>query len=94
MKNENIIKKITISIAGVDIDVTPEQANNLYDALGSLLGLDKSPVVIKEYVPYQPYTWPYSQPFWYSSGTAGIPTDPHKYTINYNTTTGDVKLNV
>ena len=96
MKNENIIKKITINIAGVDVDVTPEQAKNLHEALGDLLGLNKTPVVVKEYIPYQPYVWPYPQPFWYSNptwyGTSGI--NSGEYIVQYSHTSGEVILNV
>lgn len=87
---KNIIKKITINIGGIDVNVTPEEAKNLHEALGNLLGLDKSPIIIKEkeYIPYQPYTWPYT-PYWYSSSKSS-----GGYTIQYSQTTGDVKLNV
>lgn len=87
---KNIIKKITINIGGVDVSVTPEEAKNLHEALGNLLGLDKSPIIIKEkeYVPYQPYIWPY-KPYWYASSKSS-----GGYTIQYSQTSGDVKLNV
>lgn len=49
MKNDNIIKKITINVAGTDIDVTPLQAKNLYDALADLLKIDRPPTIIEWY---------------------------------------------
>lgn len=98
MKNENIIKKIIIEIAGVEVEVSPDQAINLHKALGELLGLNKEPTVIKEYIPYQPYVWPYPQPLWYSNptwhGTSSADLGDVEYTFQYCNTTGDVKLNV
>lgn len=54
---KDIIKKIIINIGGKDVDVTPKQAKDLYEALGELIGAQK---VVKEYVPYQQWVWPYS----------------------------------
>lgn len=77
MKNEKIIKKICIEIGGVEVEVTPEQARQLHDALGSLLGLDKPapvvyspPVIIRERPWYPTWTYSGTQPIW-PNGTSG-----------------------
>jgi len=70
MKQENIIKKLTISIGGKDVDVTPKQAKDLYEALGELIGSQK---VVKEYVPYQQWVWPYQYPYTWTVSTGTSP---------------------
>ncbi len=75
MKN-NIIKKLTISIGGKEVDVTPKQAKDLYEALGELIGAQ---TVVKEYVPYQQWVWPTTYPYapgiTWLSGTSGTLTN-------------------
>ena len=45
-KEKNIIKTITIDVAGTEVEVTPSQARALHDALTELLGLPKSEAVV------------------------------------------------
>jgi len=88
MKN-NIIKTITIDIAGTEVVVTPEQAKNLHLALAELLGLDKEPVqkVVERHYDRSPYYPPYR---W----TTGIATFPNDWKISYTNGTGNVNLSV
>jgi hypothetical protein len=72
MKDNNIIKKLTISIGGKDVDVTPKQAKDLYEALGELIGAQK---VVTEYVPYrQQWVWPYTPSITWLTGTGDLTT--------------------
>lgn len=69
---DNIIKKLTISIGGKEVDITPKQAKDLYEALGELIGAQ---TVVKEYYPYQQWVWPYSYRIYPTvTGTGGIST--------------------
>ena len=76
---DKIIKTITIDIAGTEVEVTPEQAKNLHEALGDLLGVKQgynlAPIVIRE----RP-VWPYPTPY------------IDRWQLNYNTTTNGVKM--
>lgn len=86
MKNKNIIKTITIDIAGTEVEVTPEQAKNLQEALTELLGLNKPTKVIEKEVVRDRYYptpyWPYRQITWSGSGTAQNP-EINKWTVSY-----------
>jgi len=72
VKQENIIKKITINIGGTEVEVTPKQAKNLHEALGELLGVNQ--ITVKEYVPYRPYVYPYSPNITWCGGTNSTTT--------------------
>lgn len=95
MKQENIIKKLTISIGGKDVDVTPKQAKDLYEALGELIGSQK---VVKEYVPYQQWAWqPYRNPFWVTTtGTSPLTVSASSTVTNmtYDATSNTAYLSV
>lgn len=58
MPNE-MIKKIVLDLEGVEISLTSEQAEKLYQALNDLYGFKV--IKEKEFVPYNPY--PY-RPYW------------------------------
>lgn len=82
--SDKIIKKITINIAGTDVEVTPQQAKNLHEALGDLLGLNKpaynvAPIVIRD----RPI-WPYPTITWTSNGTSGHSPYIDRWQVNYN----------
>lgn len=95
---KEIIKKITINLAGTEVEVTPKQARELHDALQELLGIKAKETIVKyEWYPHYWYTPAYSGtmtttanpnpiPFWYSS-TSGS-------TALYNATSNEVKLTI
>ena len=95
--SKEIVKKITISIGGTEVEVTPKQARELHNVLAELLGLEaKETIVIHEWYPrywcypaYPAYpttdpTYPTTDPTWYTStaGSSGV----------FNTETGEAKL--
>lgn len=94
MKNQ-IIKKITIEIGGTEVDVTPEQARDLHEALGKLLNVAAPTQIIEkhhyDHRPRQIY-WPYVGPTW-TSGGAMAPTPADKWTITCKST-GNASLQV
>ena len=85
--SKEIVKKITISIGGTEVEVTPKQARELRDVLAELLGLEaKETIVIHEWYPrywYYP-AYPTTDPTWYTSTTGSSGT--------FNTETGEAKL--
>lgn len=96
MKDEKIIKKITIDIAGNEVEVTPKQAKALHEALSDLLGLNKAvtytpPLVIRE----RPY-WPYPTITWSTGGGSIGSRDANKWDVfcKYDTNTQSVNLAV
>ena len=88
--SKEIVKKITISIGGTEVEVTPKQARELHNVLAELLGLEaKETIVIHEWYPrywyYPAYpTYPTINPTWYTSTTGSSGT--------FNTETGEAKL--
>ena len=93
-KEKNIIKTITIDIAGTEVEVTPSQARALHDALTELLGLPKSEAVIRyEYVPYwrwsPTYVWNTSQVWSTATGTSDV-----GYSASYNGLTYNANLRI
>lgn len=67
--NEVKVSKITIKVEGQEIDVTPEGAEKLYDALKGMF--DKTtavptwpvPIIVREpYYPRPYWEWPYHTP--------------------------------
>ena len=88
--SKEIVRKITISIGGTEVEVTPKQARELHNVLAELLGLEaKETIVIHEWHPrywyYPAYpAYPTINPTWYTSttGSSGV----------FNTETGEAKL--
>jgi hypothetical protein len=57
------IKKIELDLGGKTVELTPQQAQNLKEALDDLFG--KEIVVQREYVqPFQPLPYVYPYPIW------------------------------
>ena len=52
-----MIKKITLEIGGKEVEVTPEEARQLYNDLGLLFGAKQPIQYIPSYVPNYPQTW-------------------------------------
>lgn len=95
MKNDNIIKKITINIGDTEAEVTPEQAKALFDALGQLLGESKPIQVTERHVHHDyPYRWPYWT--WTGQTLTGGTLSPHydKWTVTYNAQSNTALLSV
>jgi hypothetical protein len=94
---DKIIKTITIQIAGVEVEVTPQQAKDLHGALGDLLGLDKPKQIIeRETVRDRRYPyWPYITKT-YTYGSAGGTVQPNfdKYVVTYNTDNANARLTI
>lgn len=94
-KKESLITKITIQIAGKEVDVTPDELRSLYQAVGELLGAEKVRIVERDrYYPYWPYpttTWVYS-PTTIGGSTALGSTWTASYTSNADGQTGAVNL--
>jgi len=65
-KDEVLVSKIELQLAGETVRLTPEQAKRLYAALHEMFGDDASRIV-REYV--------YTRPWWYGAytGTGTIP---------------------
>jgi hypothetical protein len=91
---DRIIKTITIEIAGVEVEVTPQQAKDLHRALSELLGLDKPQQIIEKEVIrdhyHNPY-WPYITKTWPSSGTAGNP-NIDRFRVTYSSENANARL--
>ena len=92
---DKMIKKITIEIAGIEIEVTPQQAKDLHAALQELLGLNKPTQIVEKEVirdrwhPYWPYY--YKTMTWPETGTAANPY-PNKWTVTYHSTDSTAKV--
>jgi hypothetical protein len=76
-QNECRIKKIVIAVDDKGINLTLEEADGLFTALGSLLGKNNTivslPVVIIKEKPY----WEYPNNIWYGTrGDSSITHDP------------------
>lgn len=97
MKSEKIIKKITIDIAGTEVEVTPQQAKNLHEALSELLGLDK-PEAVKHIHHYDRWYWPYTSPYYYSNSSSGMKltsgASSGNFNMSFTATNGTAKINV
>ena len=96
MKEKQIIKTITIEIAGVEVEVTPQQAKDLHGALGDLLGLNKPQQVIEKQVirdNFHPY-WPYRQLIWFDglNGTGSPNSD--RLRVTYSDATNNARLSI
>lgn len=95
MNKDNIIKKIEIEIAGVNINVTPTQARALLDALSELLNIQLG-VKIVEVERWRHNPIPY-QPFWYYANTlikSKSLEDDGKWQINYTTSNNTASLKI
>ena len=57
-KQSAIIEKLTLNIAGQKIELSPDQAQRLYNELHALFGSRGY-----GYYPYYPYTTPYTAPY-------------------------------
>jgi hypothetical protein len=90
MSKKDIIKEITIEIAGTEVSVTPQQARNLHEALTELLGLSQPPQKIVEHV-YRDRWYPYWT--WGSSSIGGTTVD-NTWTVSYQGSTGSANLSV
>lgn len=62
---------VTITIDGVDVKLSKDQARKLRDLLNSSIGDERDVVSVPYPVPYNP-PQPY-QPLWYSNGTGATP---------------------
>lgn len=95
MKDKNIIKTITIDIAGTDVKVTPQQAKDLHEALSQLLGLNAPKEVVREVHYNRPYYWPHRWQTWSlgaQSGTIGGTSD--NWNVSYQASTANALLQV
>ena len=100
---KDLLKKITINLGGKDVDVTPKQAKDLYEALGELIGAQK---VVKEYYPYHQWVWPSQYPYspgitWLTnsgtttiSGTTSVQASVGNTTAWYDATSNTAYLSV
>jgi hypothetical protein len=71
-----MIKKIELDLGGKTVNLTPEQAKNLKEALDELFGK----TIIKEIHEYHdPYYWKWTQPYKVTFDTGGNYTDTMKY---------------
>jgi len=79
-----IIKKLTIKLGKKEIDITPEEAKQLYLELDKIFGT-ASPTYIP--VPYkEPITYPWKRPYiWWYTDTGINPVIDDKFKITYTT---------
>lgn len=92
--NNGIIKTIKIEIAGVEVEITPQQAKDLHQALGDLLGVKAE--FGKEYV-YTPYwnpAWPYKNTWLKVTPAGTFETGDNKWTAHYDINTCSVDLSI
>ncbi len=89
--NNQIIKTIKIEIAGVEVEVTPEQARNLQSALIDLLGM--RPAEIVEKLVWYPY-WTYPTYTYTVQNLPGSINTGERYAVNYLAENEQAKVSI
>lgn len=67
MADKQVIKKIVLQLSGKEVSLTPEEAKQLFEALGEMF--EKKVVHV-----YEPYRWYWTYPYYGYGGTTVMPT--------------------